>query len=119
MARLWYHDTRVVTCFVTFQSPEVWQQAQALRGRRDSRRSGQRGRASQVHVIRAGLSRLAQPARRMDFPHFAAFQSPIVLPSGSANQAKVPLGIVTGGTTVLPPSDSAFASAAGTSSTST
>jgi prepilin-type processing-associated H-X9-DG protein len=51
--------------------------------------------------------------------HFAAFQSPIVLPSGSANQAKVPLGIVTGGTTVLPPSDSAFARAAGTSSTST
>ncbi len=49
----------------------------------------------------------------------AAFQSPIILPSGSENQANVPLGIVTGGTRVLPPRDSAFANAAATSGTST
>ena len=39
----------------------------------------------------------------------AGVQSPIVVPSGSANQAKVPDGIVTGGTSVLPPRDSALA----------
>jgi hypothetical protein len=34
------------------------------------------------------------------------FQRPVTLPSGSANQANVPEGIATGGTTVFPPSPS-------------
>jgi hypothetical protein len=58
-----------------------------------------------------------EPWSRTTATQPAGFQSPIVLPSGSANQANVPVGIVTGGTSVLPPSDSALASAAGISST--
>lgn len=58
-----------------------------------------------------------EPWSRTTATQPAGFQSPIVLPSGSANQANVPDGIVTGGTSVLPPSDSALASAAGISST--
>lgn len=51
---------------------------------------------------------------------YSGFHNPIVFPSGSANQAKVPRGGTgTGGTSVRPPSDSAFASAAPMSSTST
>jgi len=47
----------------------------------------------------------------------AGVQSPIVFPPGSANQANVPLGIVTGGTRIVPPRDSAFARDEATSST--
>ena len=39
---------------------------------------------------------------------YAAFQRPMVLPSGSCIQAKVPAGMVTGPTSVLPPSALAF-----------
>ncbi len=41
--------------------------------------------------------------------HHFGVQSPTMVPSGSANQANVPVGIVTGGTSVLPPRDSALA----------
>jgi len=46
------------------------------------------------------------------------FQRPTVLPSTSANHAKVPCGISTGGTSVFPPSASTFARDAATSSVS-
>ena len=54
-------------------------------------------------------------SRLLSFP----WNNPTVFPSGSANQAKVPPGMSTGGTNVLPPRPSARFSAACTSSTST
>jgi len=45
--------------------------------------------------------------------------SPIVLPSGSANQAKVPVGILTGGTSIFPPNAAALSRYDCTSSTCT
>ncbi len=51
--------------------------------------------------------------------HCFGFHKPTVLPSRSWNQAKVPVGISTGGTRVFAPSALAFCSAAATSSTPT
>ena len=52
------------------------------------------------------------------WPYAFAFQDATVSPSTSANQANVPVGISTGGTTVLPPSASTFFNDAATSSVS-
>jgi hypothetical protein len=50
---------------------------------------------------------------------YDGFQRPIVFPSGSVNHAKVPVGMSTGGTSVLPPSAVALSRYAFTSSTCT
>jgi hypothetical protein len=140
MAPLW-HGAGPGLRRSTFGSAQARRRTQPTRSRR--RASGQswptENPAGIIRRVRAIADRISSPGTpqvldhdnqelmqgcRMREPpmtiaHFAAFHSPIVLPSGSANQAKVPFGIVTGGTRVLPPSDSAFAKAAGTSSTST
>ena len=60
--------------------------------------------------------RASGPPGREDYPRF---NNPIVLPSKSENHANVPVGIFTGGTTVLPPNAVALSRQAWTSSTST
>jgi hypothetical protein len=64
------------------------------------------------------LSVSRRPSARVPC-YFLVFHSPTVLPSGSCIHANVPVGISTGGTSILPPSDFAFSRYAATSSTST
>jgi len=63
---------------------------------------------TQSNIRRPASKKLHQAGSLTSDSQALGFHKPIVLPSGSCIHAKVPVGISTGGTSVLPPSALAF-----------
>jgi hypothetical protein len=65
-------------------------------------------REAMLHALDAARDKFQLRSSRQSLNQDFGFHSPTVFPSRSANQANVPVGMSTGGTSVLPPSPTAL-----------